>query len=138
MEYYRLDFIFSYWIFAWFLLYIIGVIKTPPKFLLIVGVAINLIELVYLFIEKVSVYNLVKFSVINTFLKVIPLYFVYQVKITRFEIMVSSCLLLLYFTWLYIHKVNVNYFYSQFLDSYKTNRSKKTIVSAMYDSIIKN
>lgn len=138
MEYYRLDFIFSYWIFAWFLLYIIGLINTPPKFLLIVGFVINLIELAYLFIEKVSVYNLVKFSVINTFLKVIPLYFVYQIKITQYEIMLSSCLLLLYFMWLYIHKVNVQYFYSQFLDTYKTNRGKKTIVSAMYDSIIKN
>jgi hypothetical protein len=136
MEYYRLDFIYSYWIFAWFLLYLIGITRTAPIVLLYLGLVGNLFELIYLIYHKASTYNVVKFIIINTFLKVLPLYYVYHLKITNHELFVSVIMTIVYLIWLYINNVRIRYFYNQFLDNYKTGKGKKTIVSEYYDRLV--
>lgn len=136
MEYYRLDYIYSYWIFAWFLLYIIGIVQTPPIILIYFGLLGNLIELIYLIYKRASKYNLIKFILINTCLKVIPLYFIWNEKITNHEIKLTIIITFIYFLWLYINKINVQYFYGQFLNNYKTGKGPKTIVSEYYDRIV--
>ena len=133
MEYYRLDFIYSYWIYTWFLLYIIGIITTPPKLLIVIGIIGNFMELLYLLINKSTYYNLTKFILINTVLKIIPFYLVQHLTITIYEIKLSLLMTFMYFLWLFINKINLQYFYSQFLNNYKTGKGKKTIVSEYYD-----
>ena len=49
----RFDQIFSYWIFVWYLLYVLGVISYNPKFALIIGVITNLFVLLIKIILKI-------------------------------------------------------------------------------------
>lgn len=136
MEYYRIDFIFSYWIFIWFLFYLIGAVKIAPTLLIYLGTIANTGELFYLFYSKAPKYNLIKFTIINSFLKLFPLYFVWKKRITIYEIKVSTVLLVLYIIWIRINRLDPYYFYIQFLNNYKTGEGKKTIVSEYYDRLI--
>lgn len=43
----RLDYVFSYWIFAWYLLYIAKITKYNPKFVLILGIIENSFTFIY-------------------------------------------------------------------------------------------
>ena len=137
MKYIRSDFVFSYWIFAWFILYYIGLIKTPPILLLYIGLFGNLIELLYLIYNKSPRYSIIKFTIINTFLKVIPLYIIWNKSITNHEIKITLIVTIFYFIWLHINNVSAKIFYSGFLNTYKSGRGKKTIISAYYDELYK-
>lgn len=135
MKYYRLDFIYSYWIFAWFLLYMIGIVSIAPLLLIYIGILGNLLELMYLVYNKATTYNLIKFIHINVILKVIPIYFIWKLKITRTELKWSIIITFVYLLWIYINRIDVKYFYTQFLENYKTGEGKKTIVSEYYDRL---
>ena len=67
---YRFDFVFSYWIFLWYILYEFGVTSFNPK----LGILIGLIENAFLLAVMIYYKNdsIFLFCLINTFLKVIP------------------------------------------------------------------
>lgn len=136
MVYYRLDLIFSYWILIWFLIYMIGFIKTPPILLMYLGVVGNMIEILYLSFNKASRYNLIKFFTINVFLKMIPLLFIFTEKITTYEIKLTFIIFFIYLLWVYLNKENVITIYSKhLLTNYATGKGEKTIVSVYYDKL---
>ena len=43
----RVDLVFSYWIYAWFILYFLNYIKYSPKFALTLGLLDNIVMLFY-------------------------------------------------------------------------------------------
>ena len=77
--------IFSYWIFIWFILYYIGLIKYNPLFLLIIGYIFTLFELIFMIINKISKYNLIKFIIINIIIKFIPILLIIKFPL-RFDL----------------------------------------------------
>jgi len=132
-----MDFILSYWIFAWFVLYYIGIIQTPPLLLLWIGLTANLGELIYLIYLKVAFYNLSKFIIINTCLKIIPLFLIGNQKITLYEIKASVVFVLTYLIWIVVNGVSILDYYKQFLNNYRFENGKKTLLSDSYDRLYK-
>ena len=81
----RLDLIFSYWIFAWYVLYMFNIVNYNPKLALIFGVIFNfwfLIKLIYL---KRPLLFITLFIIIVTFTKILPLYTVRNTKIDLYN-----------------------------------------------------
>ena len=98
----RLDFVFSYWIFAWWLLYAAGFTSFNPKLILILGIIENLIGLLFLPTEKILFY-----LVINLFIKVIPLYLVWNTQVQQRDIVFTFVLFLIYLVWVKLNGVDM-------------------------------
>ncbi len=135
MKYARLDFILSYWIFAWFILYLTGIVKTAPNILILLGIIVNLGELIYLIYSRASAYNITKFTIINLFLKLIPLVFIWNNTITTFEIKLTIVVLISYLLWIYINNVSILDYYNHFLENYRADNGSTTILSDYYDKL---
>lgn len=129
----RADFVLSYWVFTWFLLYIFHIVDVAPFLLIILGLVFSVIELFYLIFVKASTYNIVKFTVINTIFKSLPIYMLWGTTISRYEMKCSILFLLTYIIWLYIHNINPIKVYTDILYSYRTGNGKKTVISETYD-----
>ena len=133
----RMDYIFSYWIFVWVVLFLVGIIQTAPKLLIYLGIIVNLIEIIYFVYIRIPLYQLIKFCIINTILKLIPLYFIWNNTITIYELKLTISILLVYILWIYINKVNIYSIYNNFLKVYSTGYGDKTLMSYYYDILYK-
>ena len=129
----RPDFIFSYWIFAWVVLYIAHLVTIAPKFLLIGGSIENLIFLLILIYKKSSFYSIFRFIFINIWIKAIPLYIVWNKKITVKEIIYSVLLFLVYVVWLYINDYDLYGIYNKVYNVYTKSVKYITSLSYLYD-----
>ncbi len=70
----RFDFVFSYWIFAWYVLYALRLTTYNPKIPLVLGVIHNTILLILLFYYKNDWIHIITFFIINLCIKGIPLW----------------------------------------------------------------
>ena len=100
----RADLVFSYWIYVWFILYIFKYTIYSPKFALTIGLLDNIVMLFLMFIWGTSVKTIIWFIIINTLIKVVPLYYlndeIYKIKDIYFTIV----LFLIFIFWLHINK----------------------------------
>ena len=133
----RPDFIFSYWIFAWSILYILYIVTISPKFVLICGVIENLIFLLVMMYKKSHFYSIFKFIFINFWIKILPLYLVWNTKITSKEIKYSFGLFLIYVGWLYINDFDFYNIYNDIYNAYIGISNTKTTLSYIFDKLIK-
>ena len=131
----RSDFIFSYWIFYWFLLYLVGVVPIAPTLWIYLGLAGNILETVYLITTRAPPYNVIKFITINIILKCIPLWFVYELPITATEIKISILVFIVYLVWIQINGKNPTEIYQEILRTYKGEKGQKTTMSTWYDRV---
>ena len=131
---YRLDYVFSYWIFAWFVLYYFKIVSHSPLFILLIAsvetVILFIIHIINFIIDN-SYYNffkLIGFIIINFFIKVLPLYYIIKIEnnvktieelfklIKKDNIIISLYLFIFYIIWLFInnaisiknYKLNIN------------------------------
>jgi len=102
----RLDYVFSYWIVAWYLLYIAKITKYNPKFVLILGIIENSFLLLFMIIYKTKISSIVIFIILNIFIKIIPYYTVRNDKIIKKDIIATIILFIIYCLWLYINTGN--------------------------------
>ena len=70
----RFDFVFSYWIFLWYILYILKVVIYNPKWALTISLIENTFALALMFFYKNSFINIFFFCFINLFIKILPLW----------------------------------------------------------------
>ena len=91
----RLDLTFSYWIFAWYLMYMLGVVHVPPKLFLIIGLIINIFMLAQV---KENFIMFIVIGIIAT--KLVPLITIYKTPIDYKEIYYGLGLLLMYIFWM--------------------------------------
>ncbi len=142
----RSDFILSYWVLAWFILYIIGIVRTSPLFATLLAIILNVITLLYLIISNASVYNIIKFIIINTIIKGLPLWYmmVRGHTITRSSIIVTCVMFALYYTWLLMNSMNIDKIIYVFIQEGYIHRTKTSYKSffgywydVAYDKIIK-
>ena len=103
----RADLVFSYWIFAWFILYEFRFTEYSPKFPLILGVIDNLIMLVLMILYGTSRQTIFYFIVINTLIKVVPLYYLRNESIRLNDIYFTCGLFLLFVFWLHVNEQNL-------------------------------
>jgi len=136
--------ILSLWIFIWFLLYLIGLRRENPFWILVIGYLLTFIEFIYLFIMKTNKYNLTKFFIINVIIKFIPILiilFIYNFKFIPFKLIDISFALYLFIIYLLVMIIinkNPIIIYKQMLHSYIYDDNKyKTFLSKLYDYIFK-
>ena len=100
----RADLVFSYWIYIWFILYELQIIDYSPKFPLILGLIYNVIMLFFMTLYGTSRRTIFYFIVINTLIKVLPLYYLREESIRMSDIYFTGGLFLLFVFWLHLNK----------------------------------
>jgi len=100
----RADLVFSYWIYVWYVLYAFKIIHFSPKFPLILGLIDNIIMLGLMIIYGTSRRTIMYFLVINTFIKVLPLYYLRFESIQIKDIWFTIILFIIFIVWLHLHK----------------------------------
>jgi len=100
----RPDYIFSYWIFVWYLLYIVGVKTYNPKFAIIIGTIENLCIVLLMLYYNTRTKLIILFIVMMTILKLIPLITLWTTKIYSKDIIATGILFIIYLGWILINK----------------------------------
>lgn len=110
---YRIDFIFSYWIFAWYLLYIFKLTNYNPKLVLILGIIENIFLLFLMIYYKSKMRHILWFFIVMMIMKIIPLLSIYKTKIIKKDFFYLLVLFFIYIIWLTINKINMIDFYKK-------------------------
>jgi len=100
----RADLVFSYWIYIWFILYEFKFTGYSPKFPLILGVIENLIMLIFMILYGTSRRTIFYFIVINTLIKVLPLYYLRNEPIKLNDIYFTIGLFIVFVFWLHVNR----------------------------------
>ena len=100
----RPDLVFSYWIYAWFILYVCKYLKYSPKFALILGLLDNTVMLLLMILFGTSIRNIFYFVVVNTIIKIFPLYYLRQEQITWKDFYFTCGLFILFIVWLHMNE----------------------------------
>jgi len=109
----RFDYLFSYWIFVWYLLYFFRITKYNPKFVLICGVIENIILLFFMIYYKTNL-NVIIFFIIGMFIiKIIPTYTIWNTIIKWRDILFTFILFFIYIIWLYINNKSLYYVFNE-------------------------
>jgi hypothetical protein len=134
----RFDYLFSYWILFWVILYLLKIVNYSPKFAIIIGIIEISIGGIYYIYMNISKYQLIKYITINTIMKIIPLLIVINDKITNNDIIVSIIYFIIYLVWLFINNQNVFDIYKKINDEYIYDLGKnKTFMNKLFDKIFK-
>lgn len=92
-EYISTVYVFSYWIFVWFIVYylatfLLQIRSVPnPKLALIIAEVQNIALIAYFIMKDVPTRNIFVFVFINIFIKIIPIYLLRNVKIHESDIL---------------------------------------------------
>ena len=99
----RFDLVFSYWIFAWYVLYALGVTTFIPKIALIVGIIHNTGLLLSMFYYKNDWIHIATFCFINLCIKVIPLWTVRNEPYRWKDFYALVVYFILFIIWLHVN-----------------------------------
>jgi hypothetical protein len=99
----RFDLVFSYWIYLWFLLYTFKITTFSPKFPLILGLIDNIIMFVLMLAYETSRETIIYFLLINTIIKVMPLYYLRNEPIRLKDIYFTILLFIIFIFWLHLN-----------------------------------
>jgi hypothetical protein len=111
--------IFSYWIFAWYILYEFKFIKYSPKLALILGLISNTTLLLLMIFYNNSIINILLFCLVQLFIKIIPLWRLRNNKIYDLKSLVI--LFIIYMIWLFINNTNIYILNKTKMDNIKNN-----------------
>ena len=125
----RFDLIFSYWIFIWFIIYKLNLITFSPKFALIIGLIENFIMLIMMLLYGTHIETIFYFIIINTFIKVIPLYYLRNTNINWNDIYFTIILFIIFIIWLHINNKNLIGNLKLIHDSFIYNKNDTPILS---------
>ncbi len=100
----RADLVFSYWIYLWYILYAFKITKFSPKFPLILGLIDNIIMLLLMLVYGTSKETIFYFIIINTLIKVVPLYYLRNEPVKWIDIYFTIFLFILFIIWLNINR----------------------------------
>jgi hypothetical protein len=103
----RFDFVFSYWIFVWFLFYELGTTMYSPKIALLVGLIENIGILCLMFYFANSWLNIFLFCVINVFIKIVPLYLLRNAPFKARDLYAFIVLFGIYILWILVNQVSI-------------------------------
>ena len=102
----RFDFLFSYWIFAWYILYELRIVSYNPKGALVLALLENMIGL--MFMAYYSYSYLMLFFIIFIVLKVLPLWLIRNTPYHVRDVYATIVLFCIYLLWVYINAKNTN------------------------------
>lgn len=103
----RADLIFSYWIFAWFLLYIAGMVSISPKFALMMAF-LEFAVTFFLVPEQIKTAYLLA----NIVIKIVPFMLVVDdMSFSQIEVVLTALLFCIYACYLYVNGTTVSRVY---------------------------
>lgn len=127
----RLDFIFSYWILAWYIAYIIKFTDYIPKFALIAGILENLVVLIYMIRFGSNLRTISRFLFVNAIIKVLPLYTIIDAPIRTKDIIATCVYFIFYLGWLFINQESLTGNYKRIMDSLVNNRDETPLMKLL-------
>jgi hypothetical protein len=127
----RFDLIFSYWILAWYIAYILDFTDYIPKFALIAGILENLVVLFYMIRFGSHFRTISRFVAVNTVIKAIPLYTIWNAPIRKRDIIATGFYFLLYLCWLYLNEESLTGNYKKVMDSLIHNRDETPLMKLL-------
>ena len=101
MKLYRFDLTFSYWIVAWYALYMFRIVKRSPKLALLLGLLLNLYDVFFFFIRQIRLKLILIFLFLITVMKLIPLWTLRHVPVDFKKEFIACCIAFsIYVVWL--------------------------------------
>lgn len=97
---YRIDYIPSNWVLAWYLLYMGGIVQNNPLFALQVGVAVNSTMIVFMLFSNASTYNILFLLTASFVFKVIPWFTIRNTTIKTSDIVATCGIVFMYVGWI--------------------------------------
>ena len=128
----RIDLAFSYWIFAWYLLYIFKITTYNPFLFLIFALIENLIYLALLIYYKNPILYIFQFIFINFFIKILPILTLRNTKFNYDDIVAGIILFFIYIGWMWFNnKLHINTI-KKYINSIKKGVPASPILSYLY------
>lgn len=118
----RFDFVFSYWIITWYVLYEFSIISYNPKFVLVIGIIVNICEIMWMIYYNYYLIYILIFIITNTFIKLFPLWTLRNTPIRKIDIVFSIGLFLLYNFWLFVNNIHFSTFILESIYLMKENK----------------
>jgi hypothetical protein len=118
----RFDFVFSYWIFFWYICYELRITKYNPIFAFLFGVLENIGVLLLMIYYKNSYDHLLLFCFIVFVFKIIQLCTLRNTSYSWKDIYVIFVYFLVYILWLFFNHVNFTSFNNNQLNNIKNNK----------------
>jgi hypothetical protein len=118
----RFDLVFSYWIFAWYLLYILNFTKYNPKFAIMIGILENVVLLIFMSLNGANHRTVGYFILVNTFIKLLPFYTLRHEKIRIRDIQATVILAIIYVGWIFFNNQSITGNYKLVYDSLTKNK----------------
>ncbi len=100
----RPDLVFSYWVYFWYILYAFKITNYSPKFPLTLGLIHNIIMLALMLMYGTSKRTIFYFIIINTLIKVVPLYYLRNDPMKIKDIIFTGVLFIIFIIWLHLNK----------------------------------
>lgn len=116
--------IFSYWIFAFFIVYELGFIEYNPKVLIVGGLVENLISIMFILYFNSNFRILLIFLLNMVFTKFIPLYYLWKTNVKSEDYYFSLFFILLYLAWLGYNGTDVVKVYNDIIYSIVKNENR--------------
>ena len=134
----RFDLILSYWIFAWFLLYLYDVVPYSPHLALILALLFEIGILCAMGFNHASNYYIGLFVVITILIKAIPIYILRNEQIDYFNQMIyMGCVIALYMLWLKINNQNAIEYFTYQMRRLVEGKATTPAISIIYPYMMK-
>jgi len=131
----RPDYIFSYWIFIWFLLYYFRIIKDyNPIFAIILGIIFNCLQLIGLLFYK-NYKKAFYFIIANIFLKIIPFYLIKNKTIKQKDILFTIFLLIIFIIYSLLFNKNQIKSFTQSLKTKNIDTPLSYLLNKLFDNL---
>jgi hypothetical protein len=117
----RLDFVFSIWIFIWFVLFVFHVLPYNPTFALFIAVFFISISMIYFFIKEVHYSHIDRFIALGILQKFLPLFYLAytnKLDITVKDVIFTVIVFITYNTYILLNNSNIVIVYNTYLNSY--------------------
>jgi hypothetical protein len=118
----RIDFIFSYWVLTWYILYMLKMVTYNPLFAILLGMIENIALLLYISLNGASLSTILKFAIITIVMKIIPYYTLMKDKIVKRDIFATMFLFIIYLLWLLVNNISLFDMYGAINDSLIRNK----------------
>lgn len=134
----RFDLILSYWIFAWFLLYLYDVVPYSPHLALILALLFEIGIFCAMFFNHASNYYIGLFVIITIIIKAIPIYILRNEQIDYFnQIIYMGCVIALYMLWLKINNQNAIEYFTYQMSRLVEGKANTPAISIIYPYMMK-
>ena len=133
----RFDTTFTYWIFAWYLLYIFGLVKYNPKPALVVGIIVNLWILAVAIYKRINMLDIFLFVVMLFLIKIIPLWTIRNIPFQRKDIYATLVLFIIYEFWIILNGYSIADQYKWYT-KFKDGQMSTPVISFVHKYVLRD